>query len=391
MKPSARLLLWIEMSWLAVGVVLAAWCAMVLVEAHYYKSHAGARSGANGRGGAARRNAGARCAVVRRAAPVATGSWVARLDAPSVHLSATVLEGSDDGTLRHGAGHIEDTPFPATRATSASRGHRDTTFRPVRHLHVGDPLVITTADHIYRYRITKTTIVNPNDVYVLDDAGHPTLTLVTCYPFEFIGHAPRRFIVSADLIGTEARNAKAAEPGEPGAAAARGARAEVDRRRSIRFRSGCRRRSGGAGRDARVGIDDARSREDAAVAVAAVDVVPAGKRHGHAAANHHERLGHACPADRRRASRRLQTSRSEMTLGGDRGGADAGREIRVPHAVRRRGGTACRNRSTSPSGSASRSPAMPCAILLARASRSLVATFRMRPTSRNGTQRWVRR
>ena len=84
-------------------------------------------------------------------------------------------------------------------------GHRDTTFRPVRNLRVGDPLVITTADRIYRYRISRTIIVDPEDVYVLDDANHPTLTLVTCYPFEYIGHAPRRFIVSADLIREERR------------------------------------------------------------------------------------------------------------------------------------------------------------------------------------------
>ncbi len=100
--------------------------------------------------------------------------------------------------------------FPATPGNFGIAGHRDTTFRPVRHLHVGDPLTITTANHVYRYRITRTMIVNPQDVSVLDNADHPTLTLVTCYPFEFIGHAPRRFIVSADLIETDAQAAETA-------------------------------------------------------------------------------------------------------------------------------------------------------------------------------------
>jgi sortase A len=64
---------------------------------------------------------------------------------------------------------------------------------------------------VYRYKISRTTIVDPEDVYVLDDADHPTLTLVTCYPFEYIGHAPRRFIVSADLVGDDARAGKVDE------------------------------------------------------------------------------------------------------------------------------------------------------------------------------------
>ena len=58
---------------------------------------------------------------------------------------------------------------------------------------------MTTTTRVFRYRISKTAIVNPEDVYVLDPTDHPTLTLVTCYPFEFIGHAPQRYIVSADL------------------------------------------------------------------------------------------------------------------------------------------------------------------------------------------------
>jgi sortase A len=97
-------------------------------------------------------------------------------------LSATVLEGTDDATLRRGAGHIEETPFPGEPGNIGIAGHRDTIFRSVRNLRAGDPLVLTTADRVYQYRITKTRIVNPDDVYVLDPTDHPTLTLVTCYP-----------------------------------------------------------------------------------------------------------------------------------------------------------------------------------------------------------------
>jgi len=134
-----------------------------------------------------------------------TGAWIARLEAPTARLQATILEGTDDHTLARAAGHIEDTAYPGQVGNIGVAGHRDTIFRPVRALHVGDPLVLTTADFVFRYRISKTAIVKPDDVWVLDPAGHPTLTLVTCYPFEFLGHAPKRFIVSADLVSQSAR------------------------------------------------------------------------------------------------------------------------------------------------------------------------------------------
>jgi hypothetical protein len=68
-----------------------------------------------------------------------------------------------------------------------------------------------TGDRTYRYRISQTLIVGPDDVYVLDPTGRPTLTLVTCYPFNFVGHAPKRFIVRATLEGGDARNT---QPGD---------------------------------------------------------------------------------------------------------------------------------------------------------------------------------
>ncbi len=139
------------------------------------------------------------------AAP-APGTLLGRLEAPSVHLSATLLEGSDDGTLSRGAGHIEDTPLPGQGGNVGIAGHRDTVFRPLRHVHVGDALSLTTADRVYRYRISKTSIVGPDDVYVLDPTKDPTLTLVTCYPFEFVGHAPKRFIVQAELVEDSGRD-----------------------------------------------------------------------------------------------------------------------------------------------------------------------------------------
>ena len=100
------------------------------------------------------------------------------------------------------------TPFPGESGNVGIAGHRDTVFRPLRNIQVGDPLELTTSDRLYRYRISKTLIVGPDDVYVLDPGKSSMLTLVTCYPFEYVGHAPRRFIVQAELIKEEARTTR---------------------------------------------------------------------------------------------------------------------------------------------------------------------------------------
>ena len=195
------LLKWLERGLLIVGVVLGLWCAVVLVRAHHTQNLPIPKVTVT-----QTVLPGDSSDAVAPAIPApAVGSWVARLEVPSVNLSSTVLEGTDDGTLRRGSGHIEDTPFPGQPGNIGIAGHRDTVFRPLKGIHIGDALNLTTADRVYRYRISKTFIVGPDDVYVLDPTDHPTLTLVTCYPFEFIGHAPRRFIVQADLVGDEAR------------------------------------------------------------------------------------------------------------------------------------------------------------------------------------------
>jgi sortase A len=195
MKP-ATFLRGLERTLLGVGLGLGIWCGAVLLEAHFVATMA----------------IPAPPKAVAASVPTTTvlpapmiGSWVAKLDAPSVRLSATVLEGSDDATLARGAGHIEDTAFPGQPGNIGIAGHRDTTFRAVRDLRSGDPLELTTSDRIYRYVITKTFIVEPEDVYVLDPGDRPMLTLVTCYPFTFIGHAPHRYIIQAELVDQVAR------------------------------------------------------------------------------------------------------------------------------------------------------------------------------------------
>jgi len=200
---------WLERALFAMGGVLALWCVFSVGRASYY-----ARLPIPPPAGAFQLPGDAPAAPTAAVAP-GRRAWIARLDAPSVALSATVLEGSDDGTLARAAGHIEDTAFPGQPGNIGIAGHRDTVFRPLRHLRPGDPLTLSTTDRVFRYRVSGTQIVGPNDVYVLDPTDQPVVTLVTCYPFDFVGHAPRRFIVRAELVSESAR-LEAGGPGVPG-------------------------------------------------------------------------------------------------------------------------------------------------------------------------------
>ncbi|HMD33601.1 MAG TPA: class D sortase [Vicinamibacterales bacterium] len=219
MEPGIRnlTLKWIERALLTAGAVLGAWCAAAMLEARFVKSlpiphqYVDVAKSLPG-------DAGSAHAAPAPAAP-APGTWLARMEMPSLKLTATVLEGSDDGTLSRGAGHIEDTSFPDDVSAGSNigiAGHRDTIFRPLRNVHDGDPLTLTTSKGTYRYRVVKTIIVGPDDVYVLDPTNAPTITLVTCYPFEFIGHAPKRFIVQAELVSEPGSADKAGGPGDDG-------------------------------------------------------------------------------------------------------------------------------------------------------------------------------
>jgi sortase A len=193
----------LEILLLIVGTGLVVWCEIVLIRMYYVQNMPVPEpeplvvtETLPGDPGSAPRT---RVPTPKR------GAWVARLEAPSVSMKTTVLEGTYDGTLDRGAGHIEETPLPGQIGNIGIAGHRDTVFRPLRKIRIGDPLQLTTRDRIYHFQITSTTIVDPRDVHVLNPTAKPTLTLVTCYPFEFIGSAPRRFIVQARLVTEELR------------------------------------------------------------------------------------------------------------------------------------------------------------------------------------------
>ncbi len=122
---------------------------------------------------------------------VSEGSTLGRIEISSVGLTAMILEGTDEGTLRRAVGHIRGTPLP---------GQQGKFFRGLRKILVNDEITLTTLSGSYRYRVDSTKVVKPEETEVLEDDGDDILTLVTCYPFNFVGSAPRRFIVRARRV-----------------------------------------------------------------------------------------------------------------------------------------------------------------------------------------------
>jgi sortase A len=132
---------------------------------------------------------------------IAASGLIGRIEIPRLQLSAIVIEGDDSKTLRRAVGHIVGSPLPGQGGNVALTGHRDTFFRPLRNIRRYDSIVVTTLQGEYHYRVVSTRVVSPREVAVLDPSGDERLTLVTCYPFYFVGSAPDRFIVDAERVG----------------------------------------------------------------------------------------------------------------------------------------------------------------------------------------------
>jgi sortase A len=183
---------------MSLGTVCLAWAGVELVRAQRFQRN---EDSALERALEADRASSPVPAATRAAPTVRPDAGViGRLEIPRLRMSAVVVEGEDQAALRRAVGHLSDTPMPWEDGNSALAGHRDTFFGPLRAIRAGDVLRLTTVGGTLLYRVREMLVVNPEDVGVLAPTPEPMLTLITCYPFFYLGSAPRRYIVRAERI-----------------------------------------------------------------------------------------------------------------------------------------------------------------------------------------------
>jgi sortase A len=135
-----------------------------------------------------------------------------RIEITAIGFSAMIQEGTAPHTLQRGVGHITGTSSLGESGNIGLAGHRDTFFRKLRNIQVGDEITLTTLAGSFLYQVELISIVEPEDSQVLRNSGGDFLTLVTCYPFSFVGPAPKRFIVRAREIARTTAESSVAEP-----------------------------------------------------------------------------------------------------------------------------------------------------------------------------------
>ncbi|MCM3364575.1 class D sortase [Niallia sp. Sow4_A1] len=133
---------------------------------------------------------------------VQPGEKIGAIIVPNTKKSIPIYEGTSAKILEKGAGHYRKSALPGENNNIVLSGHRDTFFRFLKDLEKNDSLILETRENDYEYKVTKFSIVDSNDSTILTPKSRPILTLTTCYPFAFIGNAPKRYIVTAELINT---------------------------------------------------------------------------------------------------------------------------------------------------------------------------------------------
>jgi sortase A len=183
-----------------IGVMAFGYCLAVFLDANFYQTRV-ARKFAIASDLRVRKGADATHFAAKTKADLPeNGALIGRLEIPRIGVSVIVVEGSDDGNLRRAVGHIPGTALPEEPGNVGIAGHRDTFFRPLRSAQRGDNVTLSTLEGTYRYRVVSTKVVAPEDIQVLRPTGHDSLTLITCFPFYYVGPASKRFIVQAERV-----------------------------------------------------------------------------------------------------------------------------------------------------------------------------------------------
>lgn len=194
--------------WLALGLLLiglgfmGAW-TWEQVDTRLYQRSAGSRLAAMQARAASTATAergSARTGTPGARSPIRAGDPIGRIDIDRVGLSAIIAEGDDPRTLRRAVGHVPSTPLPGDDGNVVLAGHRDTFFRALRTVEEGDRIRVTTPDERLDYEITSIEVVGPEETDVMWPTKERSLTLITCYPFHYIGPAPDRYVVRARQV-----------------------------------------------------------------------------------------------------------------------------------------------------------------------------------------------
>ena len=181
---------WLARLLIAVGAIVLMWVAVNDVESTSVRSDARAHAIVAGSRGTGRTGVAPGGRADRNVGDCARG------------FVRHVVEGDDDSVLDRAIGHLPDTPLPWYSGNSALAAHRDALFRPLRGVRLGDVFLLKTPHRDFDYVVRETVIVEPDDLWVLDPTPVSMLTLISCYPFNFIGNAPKRFIVRAERMPT---------------------------------------------------------------------------------------------------------------------------------------------------------------------------------------------
>jgi sortase A len=198
----SRVLKWTWRAFFAGAVVMFGYCAFVLLDSTIFQHRQEQRLEKllNDRRQAGNVLPRAVAAPLKPVSSVVPDGLIGRIEIARLGISVMVVEGTSKRALRRAAGHIPGTAMPGQPGNVGISAHRDTFFRPLRNVRLSDIVTLTTPGGEYRYRVVATKVVEPSDVAVLNPDGNQILTLITCYPFYFVGAAPSRFIVRAERI-----------------------------------------------------------------------------------------------------------------------------------------------------------------------------------------------
>jgi sortase A len=181
----------------AVGLLALGYAAYVVVDAHAYQAYEQSKF----------ENVSSK----EPAPPLAEGGVIGEIQVPRLQLKAIVVQGDSHTILRRAVGHVPETALPGTLGNVVLAGHRDTFFRPLRNIRRGDAITLKTVDGAFQYLVESTEVVPATAVEILNATTGHTLTLITCFPFDYIGPAPKRYVVRAH----ELLSASTTEPLSP--------------------------------------------------------------------------------------------------------------------------------------------------------------------------------